>query len=305
MVSFAATLDRLRHIPDLRLKQEEPLSRHTRFAIGGPARAYIECASESALCAAMLSLDAVSPVIIGGGTNLVVSDDGFDGVILRSTASSIEISGATVRVEAGADLQTLVDSTIAAGLRGLETMTGIPGSVGGAVYGNAGAYGHSICERITSVRFLDRGAVRVFGNAECQFHYRESAFKRHKDWIVLSTELALEAADSAELRLRADKIRAIRDQKYPPAMRCAGSIFKNLILSELDPAVASRVPADVVREGKVPSAWFLEQVGAKGMADGDVRVADYHANLIYNDGHGTAAQVRNIIRELKRRVADE
>src|SRR5581483_742144 len=166
------------------------------------------------------------------------------------------------------------------GLRGVETMTGIPGSVGGAVYGNAGAYGRSICESITSVRFLDGAEARVFSTAECEFHYRESRFKRHKEWIVLSTELTLEPADSAELRARAGKIRAIRDQKYPPTMRCAGSIFKNLILAELEESVARRVPSEVIREGKVPSAWFLEQVGAKGMADGDIRVADYHANLI-------------------------
>jgi UDP-N-acetylmuramate dehydrogenase len=85
-------------------------------------------------------------------------------------------------------------------------------------------------------------------------------------------------------------------------MKCAGSIFKNLILAELAPSVAGRVPAGVIREGKVPSAWFLEQVGGKGMADGDIRVADYHANLIYNAGRGTAAQVRAIVSELKSRV---
>jgi UDP-N-acetylmuramate dehydrogenase len=300
MLSSAAGLDH--PIPGLTFRQHEPLSRHTRFGIGGPARAYVECRTEDALRHA---LSAGPCMVIGGGTNLVVSDEGVDGVVVRSTADRIEISGTRVYAEAGADLQALVDATIAAGLRGIETMTGIPGSVGGAVYGNAGAYGHSICERIVSVRFLENGRPHTFTNAECEFHYRESVFKRHKERIVLSAELTLDPAESSELRARADEIRSIRDRKYPPDMKCAGSIFKNLILSELAPDVAGRVPPAVIREGKVPSAWFLEEVHAKGMHDGDIRVADYHANLIYNAGQGTAAQVRRIIVELKRRVSAE
>jgi UDP-N-acetylmuramate dehydrogenase len=87
-------------------------------------------------------------------------------------------------------------------------------------------------------------------------------------------------------------------------MKCAGSIFKNFLLRDLPPEVAAAVPPNVIIEGKVPSAWFLEQVGAKGMHSGDIRVADYHANLIYNEGHGTAVEVVRIIRELKRRIRD-
>src|SRR5581483_7365080 len=102
--------------------------------------------------------------------------------------------------DAGASLQDLVDFSIAHGLKGLETLSGIPGSVGAAVYGNAGAYGHSISERVVGVTFYDGHAIRRFGNAECEFHYRESIFKRQKDWIVFSTELRLDRADAAELR---------------------------------------------------------------------------------------------------------
>jgi UDP-N-acetylmuramate dehydrogenase len=225
-------------------------------------------------------------------------------VVLRYTAKSIEIDGPVVRAGAGAVLQDLVDSTIAAGLQGLHTMTGIPGWVGGAVYGNAGAYGHSIHEFVESVRFFDGSAVRELGNAACEFRYRESTFKRHKDWIVLETTLRLPPGDPADLRAAADGIRKIRDEKYPPAMRCAGSIFKNLILTELPEAVRSQVPERVIREGKVPSAYFLELAGAKGMVLGGVRVADYHANLIYNADGGTSQQVRELIGTLKLRVSD-
>ena len=112
----------------------------------------------------------------------------------------------------------------------------------------------------------------------------------------------LEPADPEALRRVADEIRSVRDEKFPATMKCAGSVFKNLVLAELPAAVAAKVRPDVIREGKVPAAYFLEQVGAKGMAHGDIRVAAYHANLIYNEGRGTARDLRELIAELKERV---
>jgi UDP-N-acetylmuramate dehydrogenase len=240
--------------------------------------------------------------VIGGGSNLVVADAGFRGVVLRYTGSRIETDGATAQAEAGAILQDLVDFTIARGFSGIHTMTGIPGWVGGAVYGNAGAYGRSIDQSVRTVRFFDGASVREFDNAQCLFRYRESTFKDHRGWVVFSTVLDLSPADGAGLKSRADEILRIRNAKYPPSMKCAGSIFKNLIFAELPPPVQAQVDPKVVREGKAPSAWFLEQVGAKGIRNGDIHVADYHANLIYNGGNGTARQVREIVDDLKARV---
>jgi UDP-N-acetylmuramate dehydrogenase len=129
-------------------------------------------------------------------------------------------------------------------------------------------------------------------------------FKRHKDWIVLEATLRLPSGDPEELVAAAAGILKVRNEKYPPTMRCAGSIFKNLILAELSEAVRAQVPERVIREGKVPSAYFLELAGAKGMILGGVRVADYHANLIYNADGGTSQQVRELIGMLKRKVMD-
>jgi len=297
---------RLGTIPGLEVLENAPLRDHTRFGIGGPARFLVDARSEPALARAAQAIreSAELHAVIGGGTNLIVSDDGFAGVVLRYADRALEIQGAAVRVAAGAALQELVDSSIAAGLRGLETMTGIPGWVGGAIYGNAGAYGHSLHERVESVRFFDGVSVREIGNAACEFRYRDSVFKRRKDWIIVSARLRLDPGEPAELRTIAEGILKIRNEKYPPTMRCAGSIFKNLIWTELPAALQARIPERVVREGKVPSAYFLELAGAQGMINGGVRVATYHANLIYNQGDGTALQVRELIGELKRRVRD-
>jgi UDP-N-acetylmuramate dehydrogenase len=300
------TIERLGNLPNLAISQGTLLSRYTRFGIGGPAEVYAETADEQSFMQAfaVAQSSGADYTVIGDGTNLIVSDAGFPGIVLRFMARHIHSHNTTVRAHAGAELQALVDYCIDWGLKGIETMTGIPGSVGAAVYGNAGAYGHSIEERIQHVRFFDGGEVRVLGKAECEFHYRESVFKRHKDWIIFSAELGMDAAPAEELRKAAAEIFQIRLAKYPPTMKCAGSIFKNLILAELPEPVRRQIPDRVIREGKAPSAYFLEEVGAKGMRSGDIHVADYHANLIYNAGQGTARQLCEIISELKSRVRD-
>jgi UDP-N-acetylmuramate dehydrogenase len=298
------TIQRLEDIPNLAVSEGALLSQYTRFAIGGPAAVCADAADELSFMEAwkVARASGAPYAVIGGGTNLIVADAGFPGIVLRFTAREIASQGASVRAQAGADLQALVDYCIDHELKGMETMTGIPGWVGAAVYGNAGAYGHSIQERIGEVRFFDGVGVRTFGNAECQFHYRESVFKRHKDWVIFSAELDMDRAPAEELRKTADDILKIRLEKYPLTMNCAGSIFKNLILAELPDTVQRQVPGRVIREGKVPSAYFLEQVGARGMQNGGIRVAEYHANLIYNEGQGTAAQLCAVIGELKSRV---
>jgi UDP-N-acetylmuramate dehydrogenase len=304
MIFSQDALAQLERHAGLTLRRGALLKDFTRFGLGGPAHLLIDAHTEQAFLESWTAATASGEPfeVIGGGSNLVVADEGFPGVVLRYTAAGIQIEGTSIYVEAGAILQTLVDASINAGLAGLHTMTGIPGWVGAAIYGNAGAYGHSISEFVQSVRFFDGRQVREITGAECAFRYRESTFKDHKGWIVLSAKLQLPQGDRDALAKEAASILEIRNAKYPPTMKCAGSIFKNLILAELAPEVQERVPAKVVREGKVPSAWFLEQAGAKGTRDGEIVVADYHANLIYNEGKGTAEQVRRVIDGLKRRV---
>ena len=306
MATTEETRARLAEIPNLTVSGHVALASYTRFGIGGPADVYAETADEEAFVAAMEAARAsgLPLMVIGGGTNLIVADEGFRGVVLRYRAEALEANGRRVHADAGAMLQTLVDFSIARGLKGLETLAGIPGSVGAAVYGNAGAYGHSISERVASVRFFDGRSVRAFDPAACEFRYRESVFKGRKEWIVFSVELDLEPAPAEELQRTAADILRVRNEKFPVTMKCAGSIFKNLLLRELPEVAAARVPAAAVREGKVPAAWFLEQAGAKGLRRGDIHVAEYHANLIYNGGDGTAADLRGLIGELKARVRD-
>jgi len=306
MPTTEETHARLAGIPNLTISACTPLARYTRFGIGGPADLFAEtCSPESFGAAIHAARDCGTPVmVIGGGTNLIVSDQGFRGLVLRYHADRLTVEGLRVTADSGAVLQELVDFANEHGLKGLETLAGIPGWVGAAVYGNAGAYGHAINERVESVRFFDGEGVRVFSNRDCEFAYRESIFKRHKEWIILSTDLNMTPDSAPALQKISADIVKVRNEKFPPTMKCAGSIFKNFLLRDLPDGVAAQVPATVVREGKIPAAWFLEQVGSKGARLGDIQVATYHANLIYNDGAGTALDLCALIADLKQRVRD-
>jgi UDP-N-acetylmuramate dehydrogenase len=310
-LSAASAIDEayasLAGVAGLTIAQHVPLQDYNRFGLGGPADLLASTRQADVLAEALgvcrrLSLPFY---FLGDGSNVIVSDAGYRGLVLRYEADAVEMRDGRVFAEVGAPLQALVDFSIAHGLQGIHTLERIPGSVGGAVYGNAGAYGRSMHESVARVRFLDGETVRGFDNAGCEFEYRESIFKRRKDWIVLSCSLELEAGDGAELAKEAANIRAIRDEKFPPTMRCAGSIFKNLYFDRLPAAAQELVPEAAVRGGKVASAFFLEKVGAKGMRQGGIEIAPYHANVIYNAGGGTAADLKALISELKRRVREQ
>lgn len=286
------------------LRPQAPLSAYTRFGIGGPADLLADTDRPETFAAAIrwLREHEVSHVVIGAGTNLIVSDEGFRGVVLRYTDSAIERDGTHISCGAGAELMDLVRFTVDAGLEGIQTLMGIPGWVGAAIYGNAGAYGHAIEEVVELIHFFDGSELRSLSRAECEFRYRESVFKRHKEWTILKADLRLHEGDRDALRKISGDILETRNRKFPPAMRCAGSIFKNLHLADLPKTLAAEVPQTVVREGKIPAAWFLEQVGAKDSWEGGIHVAPYHANLVYNAGGGTAEDLCRMIDRLKSKV---
>ena len=167
-------MDALARLSGVQCHQDEPLRQHTRFGIGGPARWLIDISSQASFVEAVRALNAAAApfLVLGGGSNLVVSDAGVDTVVLRFAGKALHIEGDLLTVESGAVLQDVVDASIVAGLAGLHTMTGIPGWVGGAVYGNAGAYGHSIHEFVREVVLIDGAEVRTIDNSACEFAYR-------------------------------------------------------------------------------------------------------------------------------------
>lgn len=263
------------------------LKNFTNFKFGGPAKKIVVAKNEAGLISAVKNLKSKKEkyYILGGGTNIIANDKGYNGVIVKIATRNLKINGKKIICDAGEELQKLVDFANHHGLEGLETLAGIPGTVGGAIYGNAGAYGQEISEFLTRVKIFDGKNSRWLPQKSCGFFYRESVFKK-KPWVILAAEFNLPKGRAQRLEKKSKEIIKIREKKYKPNLLCAGSVFKNVI----------------VGKNKIPAGALLESVGAKGMRIGGVYIADYHANLIINDGRGRASEAKKLIDILKEKV---
>lgn len=314
----------------LKFSHNYPLSQVTTLGIGGPAKLFVAAKTQAELIEAIQYAKAkdIDYLVIGGGSNLLVADEGVNCLVIKNEITGIargdsekglparsrseessedarwdfELAGPrALSVKSGTILQDLVDYSIAEGLSGLQKLTGIPGTVGGAVYGNAGAYGQTISDHITSVVILgtqsetwrtpesiDSGQARVtLGIDQCGFNYRDSGFKRNK-YVILEVILQLDKADPQTLQQEADEVLKKRLIKYPKGIKCPGSFFKNIVAETLPKEVLDKIPKEAIIYGKLPAGFLLESVGAKGQALDGIYIADYHANLFINKGSSTA-----------------
>lgn len=290
----------------MNIQENIPLKDYTTLGIGGPARYFVEVIAEEQLKKAIeFAEEHHTPhLIIAGGSNLLVNDTGFYGVVIKLSQTEINLEkDSKVRVLSGTSLQELVDFANEHGLAGIEKMTGIPGSVGGALYGNAGAYGQTISDKVIRIRVLENGQTRWMDKNECNFEYRESGFKGQKDIVILEAEFKFEEGQKEDLQNISAEILKKRLAKYPHGVRCPGSFFKNWFLADLPEDVAADAPKDFY--GKVPAWYFLEKVGAKGAKRGKVRILESHANLIVNEGGGNADDFFKLAKEYKNKVKEK
>jgi len=277
-------------IPDLGrerlvLRENVPLADRTTLRIGGPAALYAEVEDASALVALLRwAADSGRPVLpLGKGSNILVPDEGFPGVafVLAGDFRNVDIRGTEVKAGAGASLMSLAVAAQRAGLAGLENLSGIPSSVGGAVRINAGAYGSEIFDVLSSVELVSRtGERREVPASEIAHAYRWSALMESKD-LVASAALRLTEADPEAVRARMAAVTAKRKAALPPQPN-AGSIFKN-------------PPGDF-------AGRLLEACGLKGRRIGDAEVSPLHANVIVNAGAATARDVRALMEEMRAAV---
>ena len=269
------------------------LAEYTTFRIGGPCPCVVTCETPLQLSVAVSALaDAnLGFVLIGGGSNLLVSDAGIEQVVVRYCAEQLGVrrDGNTLDVDAAMGLDDLAAYTVGEGLAGLVYASGIPGTVGGAVVGNAGAFGEQIGDRTESVVLMDhRGELREEKADALEFAYRRSRLQDGGD-IVVSVRLRVEPGDRAVLARRREEILDLRRQKHPDwrTLPTAGSFFKNI-----EPTSAA--------ERRQAAGWFLEQAGAKAMRIGKARVFEKHANIIVAD---PGCSARDVL-ELSRWMAD-
>jgi UDP-N-acetylmuramate dehydrogenase len=286
---FAAILARETGRPPFR---DVPLREHSNFRIGGPADFFFEAAGRDDLRAALRTARAcgLPAYVIGGGFNLLFDDAGFRGLILKngSRGLALDPSGPRIRAESGTPLRELVEFASAAGLEGLEFLAGIPGSIGGAVYGNAGAFGRNLGDVLAEALLLGPGdeETRVPVGA-LGFSYRHSRLKSERR-TVLESVFDLRAGRREAIRSRIGEYLALRADKHPPRdMAYAGSYFKNPVLPD-----GTRKPA----------GQLLEQVGAKDARVGGAAVYSGHGNFLYNTGGASAKDVLALAAMLKKRV---
>lgn len=284
----------------------------TTLNIGGPVEEVIEVKNSEELIQAIKRLMTSDKryLVIGGGSNLLVLDEGFDGIVVKNEIKGIKRDGNNLTVKSGTLLQDLVNFANKSGLGGLESLAGIPGTIGGAVYGNAGAYGQTISDHLVSVKVFDaisrlplRGPTAV-SKDDCQFSYRDSIFKKTQS-IVLEATLSLTPSDSTQLIETSRETIKKREVKYPPGIKCPGSFFKNIPAEKLPQDLLDKIPKEFILYNKVSSGALLESVGAKGARKGKILIAPYHANLFINEGKGTAQDFYDLAREYQERVYDK
>lgn len=294
-----------KHFGD-KLEENFPLYTLTTVQTGGSAEGLVRVGSELELIDAVefLKKSGVKFLVVGGLSNLLFADKGFDGIIVKNENGGLNENGATVVAYGGTILQGLVDFTIEKGLSGLHKMTGIPGTVGGAIYGNAGAYGQTISDFITSANVLREGKKIRLSKSDCKFDYRNSLFKKTKD-LILSAEFRLEKADEKSLQEESKKVLDQRLEKYHPGLKSPGSFFMNVYVDQIPAQGLKMIPKDKIRNGRVHVGWILESVGAKGSKVGGVHVASYHGNLFINQDHGTSADYINLAKELSKKVKEK
>ena len=274
-------------LPDVELRFEEPLSKHTSFRIGGPVEvmAFPRSADQLAKILKTSVLLDCKPAILGAGTNVLAPDEGLGGLVicLKDCLDGMEqVDDTKIRVMAGVTMTRAAVFAANLGLSGLEFAHGIPGTVGGGVYMNAGAYGGEICQVCESVEIMDlQGNVRRFSNEEMSFSYRHSVLE-DQPGIVISATFSLTPMPVEQIRAKMKELMGKRSASQPLDKPSAGSAFKRPVGGY--------------------AAALIDQAGLKGFAVGDAAISTKHAGFAVNLGNATAADVEELLRQVSDKV---
>lgn len=293
----------------INVRENVPLAPSTTFEIGGAAKYFAEVGTEEEIREAIEWAQErnVPLIIFAGGSNVLVPDVGLDALVVRIIGEDLIIDSDLVDVHSGRNLLSLIRAVGEKGLGGWEKLAGIPGTVGGAVRGNAGAFGPEIKDFVEGVRTLNTvsGEIKDFNNADSNFSYRHSYFKDNPEWIITRVHLRLASVDPAESKRLIEETIAEREKRHLQNVRAAGSFFMNPV-----------APANVIemfekekqlrsRGGRVPAGWLIEKAGMKGATVGDAIASLQHPNYIINQGNATARQVRELAEKIKQAVLEK
>lgn len=293
------------------IKENVNLGEMTTFKFGGDARYFAVVDNESEVKEAVsFALNKDLPIFIfAGGSNLIVSSNGFNGLVIKPNFKLLETDDKFIRCGSAVTMKELVDESIERSLKGLEWAGGLPGTVGGAVRGNAGAFGGEIKDSVVSVESIDLKTdnLLVRDNSECQFIYRGSYYKTNPGELIITVKFELSAGNKSELRAIADDHIRYRHEKHPMDAPNSGSIFKNTPLERVKDKYIEQFK-DVVKNDPfpvIPTAKIIADAGLAGRTVGGAQISTKHTNYIINTGEATAEDVVRLIDEAKRVVSDK
>lgn len=287
-------------------KKNVPLAPYTTFKIGGKAKYFFVAKITKSIVQAMRAAQGlhIPFFILGGGSNLVVSDKGFPGLVIHVQTKRYRVEDSKLFCEAGVPMAVLVKETGRLGFSGLEWAGGLPGSVGGAIRGNAGAFGGETKDNILWVIAMnEKGQERLFSKKQCKFSYRSSIFKE-RGLVILSAAFALRKGDRHVVQLSATDHSAYRKARHPLEYPNAGSVFKNCDLKKFSRTLQKQLQPVVKTDPfpVVPTAYLNDQAGLKGMRTHDIQVSLKHPNFLVNLGRGKAKDVAILIAQVKKTI---
>ena len=279
----------------------ESLAKHTTFKIGGQARFFVivEDREKTIELLNFLSGEGIEYFILGGGSNLLLPDKGFDGVVVKIKNEKIKMENDEIEAEAGAQIGSVLTLTLKHNLTGMEWAAGVPGTVGGAVRGNAGAFGSDMASNVDRVEVWRDGEVVNLSKEECDFKYRSSGLKNDGS-IILRVWFKFLAGDRHEIMAKVQKNLQARQGKFPP-FPSAGCFFKNVKLDKWS-GKKEELPPLFLERGTVPSGWLVEQAGCGGLVSGGAKVDAGHCNFVINIGNATQADILKLVEIVKEKV---
>lgn len=290
----------------LNIQKDVPLAPLTTFKIGGPARYFVDVQTDADMREAILwaKEKGVSFVLLSGGSNILIPDEGLNKLVIHIIGGDFTFKDRMLTADAGCNLLELIRTANIHALGGWEKLAGIPGTIGGAIRGNAGAFGTEIKDFPVKICALNSATaeIREFDNAGCDFSYRHSYFKDNPEWIITSIEIELIVVDKiAGSRLIGETI-VEREKRHLQNVRAAGSYFMNPVAPENIQRLFESEKGETSRLGRVPAGWLIEKAGMKGARVGAAIASLQHPNYLVNTGGATAREVKQLADNIKRAV---
>ena len=321
----------------IKIQKNISLSKYTSFKIGGPAKYFCVAENVDEIQEALefAGENKLKVFILGGGSNLLISDEGFDGLVIRIMNQELRIENNEIFIDSGLSLAKLVSESVKNNFTGLEWAAGIPGTVGGAIVNNAGAFGKCMRDVVESVEICwlhcphRSGAVepkceplalglhsptgqwsqqlfKKLKNKQCQFSYRNSIFKKEKKYIILSVALKLEKGNQEKSKEIITEILKSRKEKQPLEYPSAGSVFKNPVVDDNHLAKLKKEFPELIKIAKtniIPAGWLIEQIDElKNKKIGGAMISEKHCNFIVNFNNAKAEDVIILISMIKQKV---